>query len=55
MKRLIPVAVAFVVVAVLVSIKVRSRTAADTPEPEGTWELADGTEAGDSDGAPNAS
>lgn len=40
MKRLIPIAIAFAIVAVLVSIKVRARTP-DTLEPEGSWELAD--------------
>ena len=55
MKRLIPIAAAFAVVAVLVSIKVRSRMGTDTPESEGTWELADTADTRDSDGAPDAS
>ena len=40
MKRLVPIAVAFAIVAVLLAIKVRSRTP-ESPEPEGSWELAD--------------
>lgn len=41
MKRIIPVVVAFAIVAVLVSIKVRSRSNSAPPADDGSWELAD--------------
>lgn len=55
MKRLVPVAIALAIVAVLVSIKVRSRTAGEALGPGGTWELADGDAPATTDPADDAS
>lgn len=41
MRRTLLIVVAFAIVAVLVSITVRSRSNGVTPVDDGTWELAD--------------
>jgi hypothetical protein len=41
-KRFLLIALAFVLVAILASVKLRKRSVATDADPSGTWEPADG-------------